>query len=809
MLIARVCRVTGLGLLLAVLAAGPFVRGLFFWTELLAGLGLVALGFICWAVGRRLEGLPVGFIDRSVGGASEGRGRWRWRGSGPVAEPAGAGTTEDQGGAGDARSRWAGFLASVPGGGPGLALLALLALYALQFAWAVYPRGNLDWTLRAGAAFLAYAMVRAEAWPSLRRWLGWVFVLSAAGVGLLGFAEYTGYLARNAELAKALSLVGLSDRMFTSFQYPNTAAAYFLAAMLAAAGLSLEDLKPWKMALSGAFATFLTLAFFFTVSRGAVVVLPFGLVLFFLGLERGRRWPALLLLAVAFAGLAGSMNRIGLFSAARNWVSAFRWIGAATAGGAVAGLVLAYFLQLKRRWQTLLAGLGLVAAVAGFIALRPAGPVLPKQATRLLDMNFGTVNVALRLTYDQDAVKMAADRPLGRGGWGWDRGYRQYQSFNYTARETHDQYAQTAVEAGWPGLAALLAALGAGLWAAWRSRKGNPLGWSLAAGATLIAGHAAIDFDLSFGVMWLLLWTLLAAGAGQAPALAPGADPAAADDATALAPATATALAPAPAPAPATALAPAPAEPRLARAWFWGTTALAAAIAVAAGPLFLGALYLDRGDYRQAARFDPLQSEPLLQLGDRDSLEKAARLDPYHSGIRFKLAIARELQKDYTGAMTEARAALEAQPQVSAYYTKAAELTGKLMVDALHDGRLDEARAYSADLVRMGQAFASRKTTGDALQNLWKAGPKLEMAPSFQLRYGQALFLQGDVAGAEPLLAEAGKVGLLGSEAHVWLYVIYEKRGDTKAMGQLADKPWIRFKDQNPVYKALKAWQPG
>jgi hypothetical protein len=721
--IARILRTTGLAVVLAVLAVGPFLRGLFFWTELLASLGLVAVGCLLWLAGRGLGGLSAGLSG--------------------------------------------GLPAGLSGGLPGAALLALLGVYLVQFAWAVYPRGNLDWTLRVGAALLAYVMLRAEAGPALRRWLGWLFVLSAVGVGLLGFAEFTGYLGKDAALAQALSLVGLSGRMFTTFQYPNTAAAYFLAAMLAAAGLGLDDLKPWKLSLTGGLMTFLALAFFFTVSRGALVVLPFGLALFFLGLERGRRWPALLLLLIAFAGLAGAMKGVGVASAARHWPTAFRWLGAATAGGAVAGLALGFFLRLKIRWQAALAGAALLLAVAGFLLIRPAGTLLPKQATRLLDINFKTVNVALRLIYDQDALQMAADRPLGRGGWGWDRGYRQYQAFNYTARETHDHYAQTAVEAGWLGLAVLLTALAAALWAAWQSRRNNPLGWSLAAGAGLIAAHSAIDFNLSFGVIWLLLWCLLAAGAAPA--------------------------------------APAKRE----RALFWAGAALAGALALVAGPLFLGSLYADRGDLRQAVKYDPLQSEPLLQLGDRDSLEKAARLDPFHSGIHFQLAIARELQKDYQGAYTAATAALEAQPQVSAYYTKAAELAGKLMTDALHNGRLEEARHLAGDLVQMGAGFTRRKAEGDALQKMWSAGPKLEMAPAFQLRYGQALYLKGDEAAAVPLLKAAGKVGLLGSEAHVWLYAIYEKRGDTQGMKELQDKPWIRFKDQNPVYKALKTWQPG
>lgn len=62
-----------------------------FWTELLPAIALVSMAFLLWVVGRRLGGLPVG----SPGGV-----------------------------VGD--------------------LLALVGCYALQFAWAFFPRGNLD-----------------------------------------------------------------------------------------------------------------------------------------------------------------------------------------------------------------------------------------------------------------------------------------------------------------------------------------------------------------------------------------------------------------------------------------------------------------------------------------------------------------------------------------------------------------------------------------------------------------------------------------------------------------------------------------
>jgi len=744
---AKLLRFTGVALVLAVLAVGPFFRGLFFWTELLAAIAAVAAGFGLWLVGRRLGGTAGG---------------------------------------------------SIPGGWTIRALIVLLVLYLLQFPWATYVRGNIDAVLRVLAALFAFIMLRAEAGPGLRRWLGWIFVISAAGVGVFGFLEYAGYLLSDPDLGQVLALVGLRHRMFTTFQYPNTAAAYFLAATIAAAGLALEDFKAWKITVAGGLMAFLLTSFFFTLSRGALVVLPFGLLFFFAGLDNRRRWAGLLLLLAAAAPMVISLKPIGVFAEARNYISAFKWLAATAAGGMMSGLVLAFFLRLKGKVQAGLAAGALLLAVAALLALRPAGTLLPQQASRLFDMNFRTTSVAFRIMYLKDSLQMAADRPLGRGGWGWDRGYRQYQSYNYTARETHNHYAQTAVEAGWAGTAVLAAALLAGLWAAWKNRQENPLGWTLAAGAGLIAAHSAIDFNLSFGMIWLLLWSLLAAAGGETEARGPAPEGAA------------------------------PTLPRRRNVLFTSAVALSVITAAFALLLFAGSRWTDHADAlaaqaatqtgdqaettraaardaaRRALRYDPWNSEPLLVIEDRESLERAAKIDPYHSGIRYRLAIARELATDYEGALLEAKAALANQPMVSAYYTKVAALEGTLLNSALHDGRQEDVLQHRQSLLQLGADFLQRKAAADPLQAMWRSAPKLEMSADFKLRYGQALFLSGDLAGAKPLLQDAAKVGLLGSEADLWLYVIAEKQGDAAAMKALETKPWIRFRNANPIYTQIR-----
>jgi tetratricopeptide (TPR) repeat protein len=733
--LSRILRSVGMTCLVLTLMVGPFLRGLFFWSELLGALTVVAVGFSLWLLGRRLGGLTSG----------------------------------------------------LPGGLVGTALLALLGFYLLQFAWAVFPRGNLDAVLRVTVGWFAFVMMRAESGPLLRKWLAWSFVLSAGAVGLLGFAEITGYTALNPELTRSLALMNLSTRMFTVFQYPNTAATYLFAALLVSVGLGvgggLARTKSERFqrasvqVAAGGLISLLMMAFFFTISRGAIVVLPIGLFLLFLGLTGRQKWSALLLLMAGVLPALVALRGIGANAAIHNYVSAFRWIGAATAGGLASALVLVFFERLKQRLQMGLVAGALVLGVVGILVVRPSGNLLPAQAARLMDFNPRTQNVVLRLIYDQEAARIVADHPLGSGGWGWDRSYRQYQAFNWIARETHNHYAQVAVEAGVLGLGALLVALGGALWTAWRGRGDSALGWTMASGAALIAVHSTIDFNLSYGLIWLLLWVLF--GASMRPAL-----------------------------------------PTRFERWLpWSGLVVGIGVAALAGTLWVGARYTAEADRledaarhgdavaaaRTAIRYDRWDTVPLMIIGDQPALAKVIQLDPRNARAHFDLAIQLERAKDQDGALREARQAMTLQPMLSLYTNKVASLTGTFMNDAVRNGDQPEARKRAQEILTLAAQVQARKIRGDQFQHYWGA-PALALDSESILRLGQALYLTGDMVGAEARLTEASKVGLLGSEGEVWLYVMYEKAGNKAKVAVLEGRPWIRFRQGNPVYKNLKAW---
>lgn len=114
-----------------------------------------------------------------------------------------------------------------------------------------------------------------------------------------------------------------------------------------------------------------------------------------------------------------------------------------------------------------------------------------------------------------DAAKLIAGSPLlGLGPGGWSQAYLGAQSAQYTASVVHCGYAQLALDAGLPALAALAVVLCYGMRAAVvRLRGGMRLGelaagtlgaWGVLLASALLLLHAGIDIDMSFGAFMVL-----------------------------------------------------------------------------------------------------------------------------------------------------------------------------------------------------------------------------------------------------------------------------------------------------------------
>ncbi|WP_052429706.1 O-antigen ligase family protein [Paenibacillus borealis] len=110
---------------------------------------------------------------------------------------------------------------------------------------------------------------------------------------------------------------------------------------------------------------------------------------------------------------------------------------------------------------------------------------------------------AARGLFYRDAWKLAAEAPwLGRGGETWRHAYLAAQSRPYVGSQVHSGYLDILLNLGTAGLAAVLLLL---LSAGWLVFKASP---RLLPPLLVILLHSAVDFDWSYGLIWLLLLLL-------------------------------------------------------------------------------------------------------------------------------------------------------------------------------------------------------------------------------------------------------------------------------------------------------------
>ncbi|MDQ0196718.1 O-antigen ligase family protein [Paenibacillus wynnii] len=168
------------------------------------------------------------------------------------------------------------------------------------------------------------------------------------------------------------------------------------------------------------------------------------------------------------------------------------WAGALLAG-----------LWLCRR-QRSMAG-GSRAAALGLAALcwtAGAAAVLQQVQARITEPS---ATVSARALLYRDAWRLAAEAPwLGRGGETWRSVYLAAQSHPYVGSQVHSGYLDILLNLGIAGLVVALVMLSA---MCWLVAVSSP---RLLPPVLVIVLHGAVDFDWSYGLIWILLFWLAA-----------------------------------------------------------------------------------------------------------------------------------------------------------------------------------------------------------------------------------------------------------------------------------------------------------
>lgn len=368
-------------------------------------------------------------------------------------------------------------------------LLLPMAFLAVAIAYAASGIANgpslgslaeaASWFAVTGLALLS-AQLSTRAKDAALRGLCWVIV-AAGAIGLLVCSQ-------------SLPLPGAySDgRLQFTFQYANAAGAFFAAGTALCFAAGSHDVRRY--------ASLPVTAALLTQSAGSLIVLAVGaaalIALFVRAGERDRLAILLSQIAVAVVASAACLivDKPSAFVVALMALVAYGW-ACSRSGGVVAPLAVSAAV--------------LAVAVVVVVALLVV-------SGRAFEASQTFVERCIQIL---DAAWLTASSPvLGVGPDAWRDLYPYVQNAQYASSVVHCGFAQTAVDAGLIGLAALVAAIAIGMARLVRARR-----WGELIVAGMLVMHAAVDFDWAFAALAMMLALVLTTpdGAREGPDAAP------------------------------------------------------------------------------------------------------------------------------------------------------------------------------------------------------------------------------------------------------------------------------------------------
>ena len=281
-----------------------------------------------------------------------------------------------------------------------MAVLGFVVFSWLSLLWAVEERLALQQAIVYTIAGVIYLYARSSGEGKLGPALLWA----------LGGMAFVSWLMAGAvwQYPAAVTVV---DRLSGPFQYPDTAAAIYLATWLGATVAQLfAERRPARLAWGG-LAGLAAYLFALTLSRGAWVVTPFALVAFVGIVRPGRRIGALagalLLVLLAFALAAGTFPHL---NNAGSHYALLYGVLAIVLGATLAEAVDWLHARAIDRWQVALGALLIVLVLGvGALAYRARhGVALAGQTTVGLRLPQGRDNLSLEISGSGSAAAQIA-----------------------------------------------------------------------------------------------------------------------------------------------------------------------------------------------------------------------------------------------------------------------------------------------------------------------------------------------------------------------------------------------------------------
>lgn len=341
-------------------------------------------------------------------------------------------------------------------------------------------------------------------------------------------------------------------RLTSVFQYANAYAAFLIAVLLCCLHYIMTTRKWYFVALHALMLVPIVISFWLTLSRGAIVVLPFIFLaaLPFIPISRQIMWILYVIISLPLSFLimnkttGNSLEIYKIVTASLTTVgkptllnitnpkSISNW-GLLLGASSIAVIVVVAaqkwlhpFLEKKLAKTTekkfsrfllpvvaIVVGGSLVVLVFGNTGIVKLLPDFLQK--RIESINFQQHSVLERGTFYKDSLKLVKDYPIfGAGGGGWAALYEKYQNNPYVSRQAHNFFLQYLVEVGIVGFIVFMVFLGMVFYffirkhfSLGRDKQDSHLIFYFVTIALLI--HSILDFEMSYVFLAALVFLCL------------------------------------------------------------------------------------------------------------------------------------------------------------------------------------------------------------------------------------------------------------------------------------------------------------
>ncbi len=410
----------------------------------------------------------------------------------------------------------------------------LLAAICFSYAGAMNRRETLEALLLYLELLIIFIVLYDSFYEEKKQFIQTLMlpvVLTGVVAGFVGMLALTGKF-------NVWQVTVRNSRVETVFQYANTASVYFLICFVFALTLANTYRNRILKSLMTGFGSILIFAFFLTGSRGGYIVGAFALLMLF------AIQPGAMKLSIIIGIFCSSVPVFTVMKGFNAGVSVGdnfetgKWIVLSFVLSTVMYFIISLInnkavkdVEVRMgKWVGItFIALAMISVIAvtifkdNIIQLLP--PIMVKRIELLFTDGLKSKNFLYRLIYNHDALKLIASHWLfGIGSNGWKALYQSVQDFFYTSSYVHNHFFQVFVDHGIIGFASytvlviitVASAIYSYIRAVDRLLKSCAAGLLCAFIALVI--HSALDFNLSYVSILLLLWVMIVAAAIDPPA---------------------------------------------------------------------------------------------------------------------------------------------------------------------------------------------------------------------------------------------------------------------------------------------------